>query len=323
MMRVTKLHRAGTLLLAAAAVLLAAGCRQGGQPAATTAPPERPQVTAAPGKIAPPPVSNFMGYSIRLEPARGSSIVLMEPVAAELIMGAFSSERLQVTDAEGTFANKLELLDEGGTPRYAFELSSDGQMLLKYTGEGGRVFRMPEYIYNLLEENLWSYGGSLMEAPLSWQPSKGTALLELQLPRLIKAAMLPAYGYAMAYFTTYKIYGVNTSVRNTAKVYLLVTYAGYDIYGTAFSPTFIVTTPATLIFKTAGGNNWQFTSFLQPPQTKLKKDLFTNVRTIFPYEYMDAVLADLADSAFQLRDIVRLATEYLRDAGLSGLTVDS
>jgi hypothetical protein len=315
--------RAAALLLAAA-LALAAGCSTGStQPSGTTAPPERPEVPATSGKVEPPAASNFIGYSIRLKPARGSAVILQEPVAAELIIGAFSSERLVVKGAESKFGNNLELLDPGGVPRYTFALSSDGQMLLKYTGGDGRVFRMPEYIYYLMENTLWSYGGSLMDAPVKWQPAKGTSLLELELPRLIKASMLPAYGYAMAYFASYKIYGVNTSVRNTAKVYLLVTYAGYDIAGTNFSPNFIVTTPATLIFKTTGGDYWQLTAFMQPPHTVLKKDLYSNVRTIFPFDSMDAVMADLADPGFQVSDIVRLATEYLHDVGISGLNVIS
>jgi hypothetical protein len=247
---------------------------------------------------------------------------MQEPVAAQLIMDAFSSERLQVQNAKGKFNNKLEILDPDGKPRYSFSLSSDGQMLLKYT-DGGKIFRMPEYIYYLLEETLWSYSGSLMDTLVKWQPDKGTALLELELPRLLKSAMLPAYGYAMAYFTEYKIYGVNTSVRNTARVYLLVTYAGYDITGTTFSPSFLMTTPVTLTFKKAGGDYWQLTDLMQPPQTKLAKDLYTNVRTIFPFGYMEDVMEDLKDTSFQVRDIVQLATEYLRDMGLNGLTVES
>jgi hypothetical protein len=148
-------------------------------------------------------------------------------------------------------------------------------------------------------------------------------MLELELPRLLKAAMLPAYGYAMAYFVTYKIYGINTSVRNTVKVYLLITYAGYDILGTSFAPNFLYTTPVSLTFKRTGGDYWRFTDLQQPPQTKLKKDLYTNVRKVIPFNYIDAVLEDLKNTDAQAQDIVRLATEYLRDMGIDGLTVDS
>ena len=314
--------RVAALMLIAAAIM-ASGCRQANQPAAATAPPERPDVTAAPGKVAPPGVSNFAGYSIRLKPAQGTAVILQEPVAAQLIMDAFSSQRLQVQGAEGKFNNKLELLDPEGRSKYAFSLTSDGQMLLKYEGGDGRTFRMPEYVYYLLEGSLWSYGGSLMDTQIKWrQPDKSTAMLELELPRLLKAAMLPAYGYAMAYFVTYKIYGVNTSVRNTAKVYLLVTYAGYDIKGTSFLPSFLYTTPVALTFTRTGGDYWRLVELKQPPQTKQKKDLYTNVRKVTPFDYIDAVLEDLKNTDAQSQDIVRLATEYLRDMGIDGLTVD-
>jgi hypothetical protein len=318
------IKKAAAILLAAS-MILASGCGGTPAPAKTTEPPERPTVTAAPGKIAPPDVSNFAGYSLNLKPARGPSVVMQEPVAAQLIMEAFSSERLQVRDAKAKFGNKVELVDPEGKVRYKFTLASDGQLLLKYMEGDGRVFRMPEYIYYLMENTLWSHGGSLMENQVKWQPDKGTQLLELELPRLVKSAMLPAFGYSMAYFTTYKIYGVNTETRNTAKVYLLVTYAGYGISGETFAPDFLYTTPVTMIFAKTGGDYWNLVEFKQPPQTKtkLKKDLYANVRTIFPYECMEPVMDDLADLSGQEKAIVRLATEYLNDVGISGLTVES
>lgn len=304
------------------AMVLASGCGKASQPAATTAPPDRPTVTSAPGKIAPPDVTNFTGYSLKLKPVQGRTAIMQEPIAAQLIMEAFSSERLRVQDDKGQFNNKLEVLDPEGKSKYSFTLSSDGRMLLKSANDG-RVFRMPEYVYYLMEENLWSYNGSLMDTLVKWQPDKGTATLELQLPRLLKTAMLPAFGYSMAYFVTYKIYGVNTSVRNTAWVYLLITYAGYDIQGTTFAPDFLYTTPVSLTFTRTGGDYWKLTELKQPPQTELKKDLFTNVRKIFPYDCMDAVMTDLENTDFQVRDIVSLATEYLQEMGFSGLTVES
>jgi hypothetical protein len=321
MMHIMK--RAAAIILAAA-LALAAGCG-GKAPTGTTAPPERPNVTAAPGKITPPEVTNFIGYSIKLRPARGPAVILQEPVAAQLIMEAFSSERLRVTGAKAKFGNRLELVDPEGKTRYKFTLASDGQLLLKYMEGDGRVFHMPEYIYYLMENTLWSHGGSLVEKPVKWQPDKGTQMLELELPRLIKAAMLPAFGYSMAYFTTYKIYGVNTATRNTAKVYTLVTYAGYSVSGDKFSPDFLYTTPVTMIFTKAGGDTWNLVDFKQPPQTKtkVKKDLYANVRTIFPYECMESVMDDLENVKEREKGIVRLATQYLNEMGITGLTVMS
>lgn len=300
-------------------VMITAACKASG-PVQATEPPERPQVTASPIKVAPPDASRFAGYSLRLKPAVGPVVILQEPIGAQLVMDAFSSDRLHVQDAICKFGNKLEVLDPSGAAKYKFTLASDGQKLLK--SEDGRVFHMPEYIYYLMEESLWSYGGSLMESTLKWQPDKGTALLELELPRLVDTAMLPAFGYASAYFSTYKIYGVNTSERDVARVYLLLTYAGYDILSTSFTPNFMYTTPVTLIFKKMN-NVWKLTGFKQPPVTKEKKDLYANIRTIFPYDYMDAVLDDLKDTSGQVNDIARQATEYLNDMGISGLTVDS
>jgi hypothetical protein len=313
--------------LLAAAVLLTAGCKSSNpaaSPATTTAPPERPQVTAAPDKATAPPVNRYDGYTLRIRPAYGPEILLKEPSAVQLILDCFSSKRLQVTNAVGRFQNKADILSPDGDVRYAFTMASDGQLLMKYSD--GRVFQMPEYVYYLIEQSLWTYAGTLMDTQLKWKPDPKNATqsqLELDLPRLLKTSMLPAFGYALAYFCSYKIYGVNTSARDSAKVYLLMTVAGYDVKGTAFAPLFLYTTPATLIFNKAGTDTWQLTGLKQPPETKEKRDLYANVRTIFPYDWMEAVLADLNDTSFQVKDIEQQATEYLNEMGINGLTVES
>jgi len=229
-----------------------------------------------------------------------------------------------VKDAVGDFGNKLDVLDPDGKAQYSFTLSSDGQMLLK--SKDGTVFRMPEYVYYLLEESLWSYSGSLIPGNLKWDTTKGTAQLELELPRLLKAAMLPAFGYSSAYFCSYKIYGVNTSTRDTVKVFLLLDYAGYDIKETSFSPDFTYLSAVTLVFSKVSNDVWQLTDLKQPPVAKEQKDLYTCVRSIFPYDYMDDVMDDLKGVSTQKssmnKDIVRQATEYLNAIGISGLTVD-
>lgn len=322
MFRNHSIGRIGAALLAAL-LLLTAGCKSSG-PAATTAPPEHPQVTAAPDKATAPPLNRYSGYSLRIRPARGPELILKEPTAVQLILDSFASQRLQVKDAVGRFQDKVDVLDLDGNARYAFTLTSDGQLLMKYSD--GRVFHMPEYVYYLIEQNLWAYGGSLMDAELKWQPDPKNAAqpqLELELSRLLKTAMLPAFGYSLAYFCSYKIYSESSSTKNTAKVYLLITVAGYDVKGTSFAPTFLYTTPATLIFNKTGTDVWQIAELKQPPLTKEKRDLYTNVRTIFPYEDMAAVMEDLKDTSFQVKDIEKQATEYLNRMSIDGLTVES
>lgn len=324
------LVRCMALVLILTLALAGAGCGKG-KSSATASPtpaPERPEVTPSPDKIAPPAVERFAGYTLSLKPAKGPAVILQEPVAAQLIMDAYSTERLRVENAVGKFDNKLEVLDPEGKARYSFTIASDGQLLMK--AADGRVFRMPEYVYYLLEEQLWSHEGSLAASGLKWEPDKGSAQLELELPRYLKAGMQPAFGYASAYFTTYTIYGVNTETKDTAKVYLLLTYAGYEIDGNSFTPGFLYTTPATLIFKKSG-ERWRLTGLKQPPKVKeLKgKDLYNSVRTIFPFDYMEDVLDDLSKIAKeksgspQIKDIVRQETEYLNTVKISGLTVES
>ncbi len=326
----TRLKRWLALLLIVAVALAGAGCGKAKHTAAAspTPAPERPEVTPSPEKVCPPEVERFAGYTINLKPARGPMVIIQEPVAAQLIMDAYSTDRLQVQDAIGKFNNKLEVLDPEGKARYSFNVASDGQLLMK--ASDGKVFRMPEYVYYLIEDQLWTYNGSLIDSNLKWDPEKGTSQLELELPRYLKAGMLPAFGYASAYFTNYTLYGVNTETRNTAKIYLLLTCAGYEISGNSFAPRFLYTTPATLIF-TKAGDGWQLTGLKQPPNLKEKKgkDLYNSVRTIFPYDYMEDVLEDLnkvskeKGNSPQIKDIVRQATEYLNTVRITGLTVES
>ena len=319
-------YRRAALALLLALALLTAACKGGAATATATAPPDRPEVTPAPGKAAPPAATRFLGYALKITPARGQAVILQEPFGAQQILVAYETQRLLVTDPVAKFNSRLDMLDSAGEVRYSFNVASDGQLL--FQAADGRVFRMPQYIYYLMEEQLWNHGGSLVDSDVKWQPETGTTALELELPRLLKAAMLPAFGYASAYFTTYSIYGVNTETRDVAKVYLLMTYAGYNEQTGLFKPGFLYTTPATLIFAKTNGL-WRLTALRQPPVSKVKKDRYTNIRTIFPYDYMEPVMDDLnrmdkeERDAPQIKDITRQATEYLNDVGLPGLTVDS
>jgi hypothetical protein len=349
--------------VALAFLLSTAGC--GGSPTATVGPTAspvpRPDVTAAPGKVSAPAPSGYAGYALKLKPAHGQELIIKDSAAVQLVMDASATERLQVKDAVAKYSNKLTVLDADGKAKYTYALSSDGQMLLK--SQDNRVFRMPEYVYYMLENSIWTYGSTLMDDDVKWQPDKGTATLELDLPRLIKTAMLPAFGYSLAYFTTYKIYGVNTATRGTAKVYVLATYAGYDVHGQSFAPNFFYTTPMTLIFAAAGGDSWKLVALKQPaltsaqpaassgkpeetstqpkessaqptetpqPNGRLKgQALYNSIRMIFPFDYMEAVTDDVnakknnTTIADMSKDIVRQATEYLNGMGIEGLTVDS
>ncbi len=316
--------RTAAALALAAMILLAPGCSRTKKPAATTAPPERPELTAAPGKAAAPSVERFNDYALRIKPVSGPVITLKEPIAAQLVLDALQSERLQVKEKIGEFKATMDVLEPDGNKQHSFTIASDGRTLMRYSD--GKIIQMPQYVYYLIEETLWTYGGTLVETPLKWTPANGTTQLELALPRLIKTSMLPAFGYAEAYFCSYKIYDVNTATRDKAKVYMLITCAGYSVKANTFTPVFLYTTPATLLFSKSGTDTWKLTALKQPPKTVEGGDLYTDIRTIFPYECMEAVMADMDEStgaAEQIKDIVQQATEYLNTVGMGGLTVES
>ncbi len=292
---------------------------------ATATAPAVPQVTAAPGKVAAPQVQRFHGYEARLKPVKGPRSQLSEPIAAQLMLDASVTQRLNVPNAVAKFGNDIEVYDPNSDASYHFQIASDGQLLMR--ADDGHVFRMPEYIYYLLEQRLWEVGGTLKEGTITWQPESGsTELLETELPRLIKTAMLPAYGYAMGYFCSYKIYGLNTSNKDSVKIYMLLMYMGYDIddtKGAAFLPEFSHVSAASLTFKRLRGNTWQLAELRLPvtPKEVNKDTTYASVRKVLPFEHMDAYEADIKDTSALTKDIVRQATEFLRENGLTGLSI--
>lgn len=311
------------------ALALSAGCSaksaSSADPTATPTPTPAPRVTAAPGKVAAPAVQRFAGYVVRVKPVKGPQALLTEPIAAQLLLDASVTARLQVSDAVAKFDNDIEVYDPNSTTKYHFKAASDGQLLMR--NDQGHVFRMPEYIYYLLEQKLWEVGGSLKTGVLTWQPESGsTQQLETELPRLIKAAMLPAYGYALGYFCSYKIYGLNTTTKDTVKVYMLLCYMGYDVdatKGSAFLPLFTHTSAAQLVFTRIRGNTWQFADLRLPvtPKDVNKDTTYASIRKVLPFEDMDAYDADIKDTSALTKDIVRQATDFLRENGLTGLTI--
>lgn len=316
------------LLALCAAVVLAAGCKANtsasAEPTPTPTPTPAPRLTAAPGKVPAPTAQRFAGYEVRIKPVKGPTALLTEPIAAQLLLDTAATTRLRVEGANAKFGNDIEVVSPDSGSRFHYKAASDGQLLMQ--DDYGQVFRMPEYIYYLLEQKLWEVGGTLNEAPLTWDPQTGTQQLETEMPRLLKTAMLPAYGYALGYFCSYKIYGINTSIKDTVKVYMLLMYAGYDLdstKGVAFLPLFSHTSAAQMVFTRIRGNTWRMTDLRLPaiPKDANQQTVYTSVRKVLPFENMDAYTEDMKDTSALTKDIVRQATEFLRAYNLSGLTI--
>lgn len=321
-------HKKAILLALCAVVIFANGCKASpaasAEPTPSPTPTPAPRLTAAPGKVPAPTVQRFAGYEVRLKPIKGPTVLVTEPIAPQLLLDAAATTRLQVTNATAKFGNDIEVADPASGSSYHCKAASDGQLLLQ--DDYGRVFRMPEYIYYLLEQKLWEVGGTMKDAPLTWDPQSGTQQLETEMPRLLKTAMLPAYGYAMGYFCSYKIYGVNTSTKDTVKVYLLLMYAGYDLdatKGTAFLPLFTHTSAAQMVFTRIRGNTWRMTDLRVPsiPKDANQQAIYASVRKVLPFDSMDAYEEDMKDTSALTQDIVRQATEFLREYNLNGMTI--
>ncbi len=280
-----------------------------------------PNVTPAPSYVTEPASSQYEGWSLRVRPALGPKALLTHGFAVEKVLAAAGDESLTVTDAGKTrYKSRLELVDPEGKTQHTFEVNSEGLLLLRT--ENGRVFRMPEYVYYLIESQLWAYAGTLKDSVLLWDPTAGSDAIETDLDRLIKTALLPAWGYADSYFQTYTVLGVDTGTRDTAKVYIMLSYAGYSVQGKQFDQQFQCTAPARLVFTKLGTNRWQLVDFRQAdPNADSRQALYDNLRKVLPYEYMEDVMAGMKDTTALTDEIHRQVTDYLRERGLSSLEI--
>lgn len=304
-------------LLALLLALALAGCDViGASPVSS-----HPNVTPAPSKVPEPASAQYEGWSLRIKPAYGPEALLTDGFAAEKLLAAEGDQDLTVKDAGSTrFKSRMELLDPEGKTQRTYSVNSEGLLLLR-TDEG-RIFRMPEYVYYLIENQLWAYAGTLKDSLLLWDPEQGSDAMETDLDRLIKTSLLPAWGYADSYFQTYEVLGVDTGTRNTAKVYLMLSYAGYSVQGKQFDQQFQCTAPARLVFTKLSGNRWQLVDFRQAdPNADGRQALYDNLRKVLPYEYMEDVMTEMDDTSALTDEIHRQVTDYLRDRGLSSLEI--
>ncbi len=280
-----------------------------------------PEVTAAPSHVAAPAATQYEGWSLRVHPALGPEALLTDGFAVQQVLAAAGDESLTVADAGDTrFKSRIELIDPDGKTQHTYAVNSEGLLLLRTSK--GRVFRMPEYVYYLIESQLWAYAGTLKDSVLLWDPAVGADAMETDLDRLIKTALLPGWGYADTYFQTYEVLGVDTETRDTAKVYLMLSYAGYSVQGKQFDQQFQCTAPARLVFTKLGNNRWQLVDFRQAdPNADSQQVLYDNLRKVLPYEYMEDVMAEMEDTTALTDEIHRQVTDYLRDRGLSDLEI--
>ncbi|MDD4797878.1 MAG: hypothetical protein PHO66_08940 [Eubacteriales bacterium] len=298
------------------AALLLGGCAA---PVAPEPLQSYPQVAVSQERVAPPESSQYDGWSVRVVTAAKVPATLADSSLIQVIVDAWATRRLVVADAAGPFANQLEVLDAAGQVRYAFSLASDGKLLLK--DDMNRVFQMPAYAYYMLEGSLSAYGLTLKNAPISWSPTAANAQLQLEyyLPHIIKTIQVPALGYAMAYFTDVVIYDMRLENNDTqVKLYLLTTFAGYDLQHNVFSMTIRDIRPANLTLTQQKDGSWLATGYQQAADPRD----YESVRAALPYDYAKQAIADVKDPSDILKDIRVQAADYLRQAGLSAYPVE-
>lgn len=318
-------RRARILAALLATALLACGCEEIDVSGlvAPDAPTSVPTVTASSRYLQPPEDENRLGNLILdAYTAQGAAVRISDHTVAGMLLQAMNDPGRQFESQAGyPMDNILVIRDADNQEIARMTVSSDGDMVGRNENTM-RYFNIPEWVYYQIEYYLWMKNASFYGAPLTWDPGKGDGALMLRIDSMLRVLLPQAYGYAEAYLTSFKLYGIGEGSYQT-KVYLLVAYAGYARDGDAFKQLFKRVVPVTLTLYELSGQTWRYIAYQEPKTTAAAPSAITQsaVRAIFPYEHTVQAMDDLKDTQSLAGELTHKAQEWLRNHGLSGLTV--
>ncbi|MGI5878282.1 MAG: hypothetical protein ACOX7W_06705 [Christensenellales bacterium] len=307
--------------LAAAALLCGCGNIDVSGLVAPEAPTSIPTVTASASYHAPPEDDDRLGnLAIDVYTARGVKVRISDATAAGMLLQAMGDKSLRFeSGAKVPMDNIVVLRDADNREIARMTVASDGDHIAQPEGESN-FFTIPEWIYYQIEYYLWMKDASLYAKPLTWAPEDGDGPLMLRIETMLHTLLPQAYGYADAYVSSFKVYGIHESSYQV-KVYLLVAYAGYIRDGDAFRQQFQRITPVALTLYRLPSNEWRYIAYQEPKASKEGKIEKSAVRAIFPFEYTEQAMEDLSDPGSLPDDLVHKARDWLRERGLGDLTI--
>lgn len=317
------MRRIRLLALALLTAVLLTGCKSFDveRLMAQPSPTRYPELTQGPGFV-PPPSPEAGNLSLRVTRPDATSFTLADSACAQLVLNAARSPHNRPVDTpDWNCPNTVEVL-QGEQVLETIALIDDGSCYARNTK--GEAFFFPDYAYGRLEEAGWKAFSTLLSGPLTWDPDKGTAALEVRLPVYARAAMAATLGNADAYFHTFRIVQTQTE-KNTATLYLVGGYAAYNLDGETLSMTKQVRTATRVVLDRVGDNTWRLAAYEMADRSgDSRQERSDKLRQILPYELMEPVEKQLSDTALEadmVKEIRLQAMQYLQARGLGRYTV--
>jgi len=276
-----------------------------------TAYPVLPEATPA----SLPPASPE-AYRMELTHASGKMLVIEDADAARLLLLAAVDQSQRTQDAGYDFPHKVTVLNGMGDALVTLEIAGGGEAYAR--DPDGQIFFLPQYCQSVLERALWPEYLSLWQEPWQWSGDPdATAALEARLPYLLNTFLAGEYGWADAYFSTYKVYEVKTSSRQ-ATLYLLALRKAMKIGDGQFQEVASQAVPMRLTLDKLNDGSWRLSSVKAADFSKgVSRDA---VRAVFSYDMTKTVMEDLNDLSDMEASLKLQIRSYMLQHRLNDLT---
>lgn len=270
--------------------------------------------------VLPEILPEYIGMYIEVNPVYGTKLRISNvEILPQMIMQAYNNPDNYVDiDFKNKFENQIKIYTYDDHEVLTLLIASD-EGLYAREDKNSPVFRLPEYIYYIIESCLWQMGDeevnmtetacSLVEPLSDWSVSDGTAKLELRIPHDVKTVLYAMYGNTEVIFVNYKIYSF-VELTQQVKLYMLLSYEGYDETEDGFYLRYREVIPIQMLYSWVEGGFWALTEikFTDYEEGKLTD---TNVRKILPYQDTKTALEDLSDISTISLELRRQAMVYL------------
>jgi len=255
-------------------------------------------------------------YSMELTHKSGKSVLIEDPDAARLLLLAGVDQSRRTQDPGCDFAHSVKVMDGQGTELVTFEIAGDGDAYGR--DPDGQVFFLPQYCQSVLEAALWPEYLSLWQSDWMWGGDPDvTGALEVRLPYFLNCFTAQQFGYADAYFSTYRLYEVKKG-KYSATLYLLAVRKAFRIEGERFNEVYLDAVPVRLTLDQSVSGAWRLSSVkIADFSGGVKKDA---VRSLFSYDLTNSAMEDLKDTSAMEEQLDLEVRSFMLLHGLSGLT---
>lgn len=276
-------------------------------------------------KADPDVLPEYEGYYMDVNPIFGDKLRITQvEILPQLIMQAYNDKSNVINyEFKQRFKNEIIIYNADNEIMLELEIASDGSIFAR-TDKKSAVIRLPEYVYFALEGCLWKMGDaesemsdtacSLIEPLSEWAPSMGESAIELRLAHDVKTMLYLMYGYSESIFVNYKIYST-LELDRQYKIYMLLSYEGYEYVDDTFWPRYREIIPTQLIYSWVEGDFWSLSEMKFAAYNEKNKLTETKIRKILPYLDTKSALEDLADTISFEEELQRQALEYLTTIG--------